>query len=68
MKKGEQIFLEHIIDSIKDIEKFIKGLSKDRFLKSKEKQNAVIRSIEIIGEATKNLPSKFKNEYSGIPI
>ncbi len=67
MKKSEHIFLEHIMESIEDIEKFVKGLSKDYFLKNKEKQNAVVRSIEIIGEATKNLPLKFRKEHPEIP-
>jgi len=67
MKKGENIFLEHILESIKDIENFTKELPKDHFLKNKEKQNASIRSIEVIGEAVKNLPAEFKKKHSVIP-
>lgn len=67
MKKNEQIFLEHILESIRDIETFVKGSSKDRFLKNKEKQYALVRSIEIIGEATKNLPLEFRKKHSAIP-
>ena len=67
MKKESLIFIEHILESISDIESFVKGITKKSFLKNKEKQNAVIRSIEIIGEAVKNLPNSFKNEHPEIP-
>jgi uncharacterized protein with HEPN domain len=36
-------------------------------LKNKEKQNALIRSIEIIGEATKNLSSDFRKKHPSVP-
>ncbi len=60
-------FLNHILDSINNIEKFIKGISRPSFFTNEEKQSAVIRQIEIIGEAVKNLPTEFKNKYSDIP-
>ena len=34
---------------------------------NKEKQNAVIRSLEIIGEAVKNIPQKIKTKYTEVP-
>ena len=67
MKKNVQIFLEHILESIKDIGDFTEGLSENHFLKNKEKQNAIVRSIEIIGEAVKNLPLSFRKKYPSIP-
>lgn len=60
MKKEASIFIEHILDSIEKIETFIKGNSKSSFFGNEEKQSAVIRKIEIIGEAVKNLPTKCK--------
>ena len=56
------IFVEHIIENINDIELFTKKVNKEEFLKNKEKQNAVIRSLEIIGEAVKNIPLKIKSK------
>ncbi len=67
MKKDSLIFVEHILDSIKNIEDFIKKVSKESFFKNKEKQSAIIRQIEIIGEAVKNLPLEFKEKYPDIP-
>lgn len=67
MIKDSSIFIEHIIENITDIESFVKNIDKDKFLNNKEKQNAVIRSLEIIGEAVKNLPQNITNKYSNIP-
>ncbi len=43
------------------------NVSKDELTKNKEKLNTIIRSIEIIGEAAKNLPESFKNKHKEIP-
>ena len=67
MKKNLKIFLTHILDSINLIEEQIKGKSKLDFLKSKQLQDSVIRRIEIIGEAIKNIPNDIKKNYSQIP-
>src|SRR3989338_2425453 len=67
MKKNELIFIEHINDSIKNVDNFVKGVSKDSFLKNIEKQHAVVRAIEVIGEAVKNISPAFRHKYHGIP-
>lgn len=63
MNKPAVIFIEHIIENIFDIESFTKGISKEDFFKNKEKQNAVIRSLEVIGEAVKNITKEIKDKY-----
>ena len=67
MIKDVKLFIEDILQNISDIESFSKGLTKETFIKSKLKQNAIIRSLEIIGEAVKNIPDSFKKDYSQIP-
>ena len=67
MSKESIIFIEHIINNIEDIENFTRNIRKEDFLKNKEKQNAIIRSLEIIGEAVKNLPPTITNKYPSIP-
>lgn len=64
--KNELIFIKHIEDSIKDLESFVKEMSKKDFLKNKIIQSAVIRQIEVIGEATKNISDNFKKKYPKI--
>ena len=63
MIKDPIVFINHIFDSIKSIESFSKGLSKSEFFKDEIRQNAIIRKLEIIGEATKNLNSEFRSKY-----
>ncbi len=67
MKKEPLVFIEHIIDSIEKIEMFMKGISKENFQKNIQLQDALVRRIEIIEEAVKNLPKNFKNRHLGIP-
>ena len=57
MKKDPKIFLYHIIESVEDIESYVKNVSKEKFLRDKKTQDAAMRRIEIIGEAVKNLPT-----------
>lgn len=63
MKKDPLFFLGHILESIKRIEEFTGGATKEDFLESVQLQDSVIRRIEIIGEATKNLPIEFTVKY-----
>ena len=67
MKKDPKIFIEHILESIERIEEYIKGVTKDEFLSSRKTQDAVIRRIEVIGEAVKNIPDEIKEKYPDIP-
>jgi uncharacterized protein with HEPN domain len=64
--KDPFIFVEHILENISDIKDFSSKLSKKDFEKNKLKQNAIIRSIEVIGEAVKNLPGNFKKKHPKI--
>ena len=65
--KSNKVFLLHIRDAIRDIEKFVKGMTEQEFFQNQMVQSAVIRQVEIIGEATKNLTGEFKNRHPDIP-
>ena len=67
--KESQIFFEHILDSIEHIERYTKNLTKRTFLEFRQEktQDAVLKRIEIIGEAVRNLPDKLKQEHPNIP-
>ena len=67
MKKNGKIFLTHILESINLVEEYLKGKRKLDFLNTKQLQDSVIRTIEIIGEAIKNIPNDIKKNYSQIP-
>ncbi|KKT75661.1 MAG: hypothetical protein UX31_C0016G0002 [Candidatus Nomurabacteria bacterium GW2011_GWA1_46_11] len=67
MTKDPQVFLMHILESIEWIEKDVEGLSWKQFIKNVPMQDAVIRRLEIIGEAIRGLPTDFKKQYPGVP-
>jgi len=66
-KKNPEIFIEHILENISKIESFSKDITRETLSEDKLRQYAIIRAIEIIGEAVKNLPSDFRNNYPNIP-
>ena len=65
-KKCKNLFRTHS-DAINLIEEYIKDKKKSEFLESKQLQDSVIRRIEIIGEAIKNIPDDFKRTHEIIP-
>lgn len=67
MTKDPRIFLDHIHASIALIEEYTKGISREQFFDSPQIQDAVMRRLEIIGEAVKNLPADFKTKHPHIP-
>jgi len=67
MKRDLKLFIYNIMDSIENIESFLKEISKESFFKDGLRQSAVIRQLEVIGEATKNIPDSFRKKYPEIP-
>jgi hypothetical protein len=67
MIKNLEIFLVHILESIRQIEKSMQGIDMGLFKTDREKQNAVIREYEIIGEAMKNIPAGFRKKCPQVP-
>ncbi len=66
-KRDELVFLEDILECIERIEGYVEGISEREFEYNSEKQDAVIRRIEIIGEAVKNISSATREKYPDIP-
>lgn len=66
MKRDIGLFIEDILNSIKNIEDFSKSLDKEKFSKDILRQSAIIRQLEIIGEAAKNIPDSFREKYPRI--
>jgi uncharacterized protein with HEPN domain len=65
--KKDKTYLRHILDAISDIEKFTTGITENEFYDNKEKQYAILRALEIIGEASKNLSKELRAQYPGVP-
>ncbi len=62
-----QVYLEDILASINNIEDYTRSLDCEAFVEDKKTVDAVIRNLEIIGEATKRVPEKIRKKYPKIP-
>lgn len=62
-KRSQKLFLKDILESIERIESYTKGLSYNDFLNDRKTIDAVLRNLEVIGEAVKNLSEKLKKLY-----
>ena len=67
MKKDLVVFIGHIIESIELIEGYSEKLTPETFKKDQGMQDAIIRRLQIIGEAVKNIPSGFRAKHPEIP-
>ncbi|MEM2109997.1 MAG: DUF86 domain-containing protein [Candidatus Odinarchaeota archaeon] len=66
-KRDYKNYLKDIIMNIEDIEGFIINMDMEEFKKDKRTSNAVIRSLEVIGEAAKKIPQEITSQYPQIP-
>lgn len=67
MSADVRILLENILESIELIERYVSGLTHASFMASQQTQDAVLRRIEIIGEAVKSLPQDWKDAHPMTP-
>lgn len=64
--KGDDVYLRHILDAINKIESYV-AVGQDVFMTTSHWQDAVVRQLEIIGEATKRLSENLRNQYPQVP-
>ena len=67
MKKDDRIYLDYILESFAKVVQYIQDVSYSDYLKDEEKQDAVIRKIEVAGEATKRISKELRDRYPNIP-
>jgi uncharacterized protein with HEPN domain len=69
MSKAQELtdYLTDILTAIADIEEFTHGMSYEVFSTDKKTVNAVIRSLEVLGEAAKHIPLSFRKKHPDIP-
>ncbi len=65
--KRYKMYARHIRDEIAFLRNESEGIPFERFCKDSMRQRAFVRSLEIIGEAVKNIPASVKTEYPQIP-
>jgi len=67
MKKDNRVYLQDVLDAIAKIERYTIEQTAHKFAKDQLIQDAVIRNLELIGEAIGKLPSSFTNKYTNFP-
>lgn len=67
MKRDYRDYLGAILASIEKIEEFTRGFTLARFSTDDKTQLAVVKSLEIIGEAAKKIPAGLKRKHPDIP-
>jgi len=66
-RRRDQDYLSDIREAIQRIAAYTAGLNYEQFMQDNKTQDAVVRNLEIIGEATKNLSSRLRRTYAQIP-
>ena len=64
MKRDVSLFLEDILKASKAIESFVVGLSLEQFSADDKTSSAVVKKLEILGEAAKQIPQKVRSTIS----
>ncbi|MDP2479822.1 MAG: DUF86 domain-containing protein [Candidatus Palauibacterales bacterium] len=65
--RDDSVYVAHIREAIHRVQSYIHGLTKEAFLETPLVQDAVIRQLQIIGEAAKRLSSDYRTCTSDIP-
>jgi uncharacterized protein with HEPN domain len=67
MTRDLQVYVDDILESLLKIQSYIEGLDADVFFANTQVQDAVIRRLEIVGEAAKNVPESVRHAHPDIP-
>ncbi len=66
-KRDDRVYLHDMLDAIRIIETYLQGLTYETFGQDKLRQDGVVRELEIIGEASRNLSEAFQLQHAEIP-
>ena len=66
-RRDADLLIEDIQTAIARIERYVSGLGRDQFLTDEKTIDAVVRNLEIIGEAVRWLPEEFKERHAAVP-
>lgn len=66
--KGDHVYLRHILDAIRAIERHLRDVKRQAFLKNFTVQDAVIRQLCVLGEAASKVSSPFRKAHPTVPF
>ncbi|MEK6653239.1 MAG: DUF86 domain-containing protein [Nitrospirota bacterium] len=67
MKREFGLFIKDILEHIEKTESFIADMSYEDFIRDTKTNFAVVRCVEIVGEAAKNIPGSIREKYKQVP-
>jgi len=67
MKRDCRVYLRDILQTFHNAQQFVEGLSYEKLITDRKTISAVVRELEIAGEATKQLPASVRRKYPDIP-
>ena len=67
MTRDMRLYIQDILESIEAIEEYVQSIAEEEFYGNRQVQDAVLRRLEIIGEAVKNLDEDLRSRYPEIP-
>ena len=66
MPREYKFYLEDILESISKIDEYIENMDYDELIADNRTIDAIVRNLEVIGEAAKNIPSEIRDKYPNI--
>ncbi|OYT54433.1 MAG: hypothetical protein B6U72_02615 [Candidatus Altiarchaeales archaeon ex4484_2] len=66
-KRNHRLFIEDILESMNKIRAYTKNMDYNQFHQNNMAVDAVLRNLEVIGEAAKNIPDPIKEKHPNIP-
>jgi len=67
MKRDLRLYIEDILECISIIEEYTQNITEDNFNNNRLLQDAIVRRLEIIGEAVKHIPKRLRDKFPEIP-
>ena len=67
MKRDSRVYLRDILQALRNARAFVGRMSYEKFITDKKTVSAVVRELEVAGEATKQLPASVRKKYPLIP-
>jgi uncharacterized protein with HEPN domain len=67
IRRDYRDYLQDVLEAVNDVEDFVGDMSFEEFSRDRKTINAVVRSIEVIGEASKNIPESLKAKHKDLP-
>ena len=66
MLRNYEIYLEDVLEAVNRIQAYMEGITRMEFESNRMRFDAIIRNLEVIGEAVKQVPEPLREEYPSV--